>query len=300
MNRSNKTSSVAVQQEFFRVAEASCALCTLPSVPTHDWTTCAAAAISRISGGGPSCVMIVHQLPTPSDSKCFSVESVGISLNGSNQSNDATPEQEETLMRVRLERVQWLGFALTSEMLEMGVVGRLSVLNRSWRESGIGQAWAGIAAHDVLISAAPVADTTKGLFIICMSADSADGIPEEGFGAVASILRQRAMVMLSRMGPSDGGGLKWLTPREQEVLDALVEGHSVRVIADVLGRSRHTVHDHVKSLHKKIHASSRGELVAAALGHGDANASLNLQPMVTVSSELPIAELKPVSSSVPS
>jgi hypothetical protein len=30
------------------------------------------------------------------------------------------------------------------------------------------------------------------------------------------------------------------------------------------------VHDHVKSLHRKLNASSRGQLIARALGHAEA------------------------------
>jgi DNA-binding NarL/FixJ family response regulator len=58
-----------------------------------------------------------------------------------------------------------------------------------------------------------------------------------------------------------------LTPREEEVLEHLALGKSVKQIASELRRSPHTVHDHVKSLHVKLHASSRGELIARALGH---------------------------------
>jgi two-component system nitrate/nitrite response regulator NarL len=59
----------------------------------------------------------------------------------------------------------------------------------------------------------------------------------------------------------------WISLREREVLDMLVEGLTVPEIAGRLNRSPHTVHDHVKSLHRKLGAKSRGELVAAALGH---------------------------------
>ncbi|MFT3686918.1 MAG: helix-turn-helix transcriptional regulator [Phycisphaerales bacterium] len=60
---------------------------------------------------------------------------------------------------------------------------------------------------------------------------------------------------------------QWLTPREEEVLWHLLAGEKVPDIAAALGRSAYTVHDHVKSLHRKLGASSRGELVSRALGH---------------------------------
>ncbi|MFI4898124.1 MAG: response regulator transcription factor, partial [Phycisphaerales bacterium JB059] len=58
----------------------------------------------------------------------------------------------------------------------------------------------------------------------------------------------------------------WLTNREQVVLEELILGRSVREIAETMHRSPHTVHDHVKSLHRKLGASSRGALIAHALG----------------------------------
>jgi DNA-binding CsgD family transcriptional regulator len=57
-----------------------------------------------------------------------------------------------------------------------------------------------------------------------------------------------------------------LTTREQLILVQLVSGASVREIAERIDRSPHTVHDHVKSLHRKLDASSRGELVSRYLG----------------------------------
>ena len=50
------------------------------------------------------------------------------------------------------------------------------------------------------------------------------------------------------------------------ILVELVSGASVREIAERIDRSPHTVHDHVKSLHRKLNASSRGELVSRYLG----------------------------------
>jgi len=72
---------------------------------------------------------------------------------------------------------------------------------------------------------------------------------------------------LMAVGHEKGSSTRWLTTREQEVLEHLTLGMSVREIAETIERSPHTVHDHVKSLHRKLNASSRGELVARALGY---------------------------------
>jgi len=57
-----------------------------------------------------------------------------------------------------------------------------------------------------------------------------------------------------------------LPPRQRAVLDGLCRGLSEKQIAAELDLSPHTVHDHVKQLHLRYGARSRGELLARALG----------------------------------
>ncbi len=77
------------------------------------------------------------------------------------------------------------------------------------------------------------------------------GIARRGAAALgARILRRRQL----------------LTPLEEHVMELLAMGLAVPEIATQLSRSRHTIHDHVKSLHRKIGINSRAELVARATG----------------------------------
>jgi len=57
-----------------------------------------------------------------------------------------------------------------------------------------------------------------------------------------------------------------LSPRQREVLELLCSGASEKEIAAALEVSIHTVHDHVKALHRAYGVRSRGELMARALG----------------------------------
>jgi DNA-binding CsgD family transcriptional regulator len=57
-----------------------------------------------------------------------------------------------------------------------------------------------------------------------------------------------------------------LSPRQREVLELLCRGASEKEIAAALELSIHTVHDHVKALHRAYEARSRGELMALAMG----------------------------------
>jgi DNA-binding NarL/FixJ family response regulator len=56
-----------------------------------------------------------------------------------------------------------------------------------------------------------------------------------------------------------------LSPREQEVLNLLVEGFSYKLIADKLFVSMDTVRSHIKKIYDKLHVNSKSEAVAKAL-----------------------------------
>ncbi len=62
-----------------------------------------------------------------------------------------------------------------------------------------------------------------------------------------------------------------LTPRQQQVLAQLMAGASEKELAFTLNVSPHTVHEHIKAIHRAFGARSRGELlahVAKAKGQG--------------------------------
>jgi len=61
-------------------------------------------------------------------------------------------------------------------------------------------------------------------------------------------------------------GKAQLTQRELEVLNGVVEGHTDRIIAELLHISEHTVRSHIKSLYRKLGVSSRSRAVAKAMG----------------------------------
>lgn len=64
-----------------------------------------------------------------------------------------------------------------------------------------------------------------------------------------------------------------LSPRLREVLLFLLSGDSQKQIAYKLGLSAHTVHDHVKRLHRHFTVSSRGELLSLFLSGATSAAS---------------------------
>jgi DNA-binding CsgD family transcriptional regulator len=60
-----------------------------------------------------------------------------------------------------------------------------------------------------------------------------------------------------------------LTPRERDLVGALVAGLDTRAITERLVISRHTVQDHLKSVFQKVRVSSRRELLATFSASGD-------------------------------
>lgn len=59
-----------------------------------------------------------------------------------------------------------------------------------------------------------------------------------------------------------------LTPREQDVLERLVNGESSRAISESLGVSLETVRFHYRNIYRKLHVHSKSEAVAKALRTG--------------------------------
>lgn len=56
-----------------------------------------------------------------------------------------------------------------------------------------------------------------------------------------------------------------LTPRQNEILNALVEGLSYKMISDKFGISNHTTCDHIKAIYRKLQVNSKGEAINMAL-----------------------------------
>jgi DNA-binding NarL/FixJ family response regulator len=67
--------------------------------------------------------------------------------------------------------------------------------------------------------------------------------------------------------PKQNDDMSSLSTREVEVIEALVEGHSYKAIAEKLFVSVHTVRFHLHNIYEKLHVSSRAEAVAKVMKH---------------------------------
>lgn len=56
-----------------------------------------------------------------------------------------------------------------------------------------------------------------------------------------------------------------LSPKESQIVEALVDGLSYKMIADRLSISIHTVNSHIKNIYRKLEVNSKAEVVAKSL-----------------------------------
>lgn len=244
-----------------RVASLTEALTNLPAVATIDWTDRAAKTLTKLSPGALVCVLIGR---LDEHGGMLSLDTLGVA--GDGVADDASNLDD---LRSRAHRLSSLGVAIDLNLLQarpvVGLLDQLSV-GRDWRMGPVGKVLGAVAGATALLGVGALGAVEQGRSLIVLSGPVTTARDQAlaKLRAVMPVLLRRAMVAI---GPHATGTDDWLTERERIVLDRLILGESVREIADSLGRSPHTVHDHVKALHRKLKACSRGELVARALGH---------------------------------
>lgn len=101
--------------------------------------------------------------------------------------------------------------------------------------------------------------------------------PDELLGAINEVskggspmsmeIARRVVSHFREVRKPAGGEIETLSPREREVLDALSQGMAYKQIADQLGISANTVHNHLRKIYVKLRVQSGTEAVAKFLGH---------------------------------
>ncbi len=230
----------------------------LPAVATPDW--CERAACVLVALGDCATCGVVNIDPV---GRVVAHEAAGAWV---------TEEGERGLpavLRSNLLSLAGVGIDIRPAWDGRAVCGTAGELagGEAWRSGPIGAVWQSVEVGEPVVGLAPIlAPRGNGaplasIYTLIARRGVLPPRPESTaiLRAALPLLAERARVALTPGG-------SWLTAKEQEVLDALTHGLSVREIAKALSRSPHTVHDHVKSLHRKLQAHTRGELVARALG----------------------------------
>lgn len=257
------------------LAATACSLSELPAIATQDWVERCAATLTHID---PWCRVAVAIAHVDVNGKIGVMENVGVRCSEEETARLPDPKGDQLSARVRLERTTDLGVALPAGSMTTGLAAAAEDLG-NWRDGQLGRIWNPASVERLLIGVCPLGGEPGERAVLVLVA--LGPAPANAARASARTLAALLPVMAKRvwMAIPAHGPISWLTDREQDVLDRLILGGSVREISDELGRSPHTVHDHVKSLHRKLSASSRGELVARALGHAVAKRA-DLDPTV--------------------
>ena len=114
--------------------------------------------------------------------------------------------------------------------------------------------------------AAVASDAGRGGLVVTVQLGRLNAGPDRPSSSMLSLVLPWVFRIVDHaLNETDGGRPReWLTQREAEILALLAEGLSVNQIAERLGRSPYTVHDHVKSLHRKLGVRRRAALVRRA------------------------------------
>ena len=272
---------------YSRVASFVASICELPAVATPDWCTRVAHAAAMLVPGARAGALVGMVEP---DGRVSAIETAGFASSPANAIG--LHAADDGTARARIERVGNIGFRPGEHAVQGFVAGRLHTLTpTSPGRATLPTDALETPATRTLVALAHIPGASPGcaLAVFVALPEQAAPIADEVVLALEAgipILARRAALALGNQPCSNA---PWLTAREHEVLEQLILGRSVKQIATVLGRSPHTVHDHVKSLHRKLNASTRGGLVARALGRPD--------PGPDVDDETPASGGKPGSMS---
>jgi DNA-binding CsgD family transcriptional regulator len=243
--------------------EVASAITALPAVGTQDWCQRAAVAVRSIH---PQSIVCVTLASIGARGQVLQLEASGA------VGSDPFGRQVESDL-IHPEHAANLDWWIHEEGVKRDQPAEASLLSGlrcadRWPETGAGRRWTKLGVTDMIVGVVPMAGVSHGRALAVEIAPVGGKEPSPAqvslLRAVLPLLARRAALAF---GPEVSTALTRLTQREQQVLEHLALGKSVKEIAADLSRSPHTVHDHVKSLHRKLNASSRGELIARALGH---------------------------------
>ncbi len=275
MNRTteNRSPQAIPNQGILNLARSVLKISRLPAAPTFDWTSQAAKALAPLNQGTSTGVVVLQR---DKNTNKYTVESSGVHI-----SQAAQDSIESGQARCLIERISSTPIDLTDENKDTGYIGSISRLFPQWVASKASLPWASPHPTQSLAAYAPMSNTTSkdpntALALLVFASHDQPSIPPIDSASLAAVLAVIADKASTAIQPDRSGSVLWLTQREQAILDLLIDGNSVREIAESIARSPHTVHDHVKNLHRKLGASSRGQLITRALGHHQSTEKLRL------------------------
>ena len=278
MSEDNRIGQAALEAAV-RITES---ICALPGVATQNWCDQAAAALVALGRSASAMVMIGHVdeqgrlLQRPEATGVAGVYTAEVTTTVGRTAAAATSVHVDSSdpalssLRSGIDQARDLGWAPLRPApwtVRAGTPESFG-LQSAWRSSSLGRRWEAANPSTLLLAAVGLpGPAPERSLVVEVGITSQTMLPLEAAAVLSVTLPLMARRMIAAIGETTTSSSDWLTQKEQVVLNHLLMGKSVREIAQELDRSQHTVHDHVKSLHRKLRANSRGELVARALGH---------------------------------
>lgn len=254
-----------IQSEHLRrVAEVVASVNALPAVATQDWCERACAALLPLRRDALVCLLIAD---LAENGEILLLEAIGAIHGGYGDD----PVDGHMLHPASASSLGWWleGHPNQSQPCRTTLL-RMNPAAARWHETVVGRRWTqDFSIGDMLVGITPIGDEDDGRALVVEMGVRGD---VEQFASPDAATLQAVMPHIAHratlaFGEEAINPMNRITPREQLILEQLALGKTVKQIATGLNRSPHTIHDHVKSLHRKLNASSRGELIARALGH---------------------------------
>lgn len=260
-----KAAAILTSQVMERISE-------LPGVAVLDWCDRAASALTQAFHPSIATVAI-GQI----DARCVltSLEIAGASASVQNPDRapaaEPAPRIDLTTLRDALREGDWIGWAfqpLQPGQFHVDTI-KLGPTGQRRPASPLGMRWDAVSSGELIVAAVGLQGTIPGRVLLAelalVGANTQD--TSRGQAVFSAVMPLLGIKYVNAIGPVPADRHAWLTPREETILWKLVAGKKVPQIAADLHRSVYTVHDHVKSLHRKLGATNRGQLVSRALGH---------------------------------
>lgn len=223
-----------------RVARVVARLAALPAVPVRDWLDRAAAALSAMAEGS-ICVALMARVGAQGSAVAHGSAGVG----------GAADQALAGMLRAGVRRMHHAGLTPVAG----GACVRVG-MPEEWLASALGRQ----LGPATVVGAATI---EGGWTLLAYVASGLE--PQTAAAVLEAVLPLAAAAAARALGPALAHD-SWLTRQEQGVLELVVRGMSDREAGAVLGRSPHTVHEHVKSLHQKLGTRRRAELAARYFG----------------------------------
>jgi DNA-binding CsgD family transcriptional regulator len=259
-----KAAAVLTSQVMQQISE-------LPGVAVLDWCDRAASALARMHHPALATVTVGQV-----DARCvltsLEISGVGASVPiAERPTTEIMPRVDMQTLRDGVHEGDWIGWAfqpLTPGQYHVDSM-KLGPAGQRRPASPLSMRWDAMSGGELIVGAVGLQGTVPGRVLLVemsmLGVSAADVARNQAvMGAVLPLL---GIKYVNAIGPVPADRHSWLTPREETILWKLVAGKKVPQIAMDLHRSVYTVHDHVKSLHRKLGATNRGQLVSRALGH---------------------------------